>query len=315
MEHHETERVRKDGRELEVSVTVSPIMDTDGAPKGVSIIARDISDQKRAQAKLQRAKTELERSNRELQEFASVASHDLQEPLRKIRAFGDRLAQRTEGALDDDSRADLERIQGAAARMQALIDDLLEYALVTTRARAFRPVDLGAVAAEVVEDLVERLERTGGRVEVGPLPIIEADPTQMRQLLQNLLGNGLKFQREGVPPLVRLSAGPAAGIVGRGESVALTVSDNGIGFEARHAERIFAPFERLHGRTAYEGTGIGLAICHKIVERHAGDITASGRPGEGAIFTVILPLRQATPAGQALPTVGVSLGLPLAVSV
>jgi light-regulated signal transduction histidine kinase (bacteriophytochrome) len=292
--------IRRDGYEIPIHDVVSPIHDRDGRATGSVIVFRDVSEPRAMELWMQRAKTELERSNRELQEFASVASHDLQEPLRKIRAFGDRLAQRTEGALDDDSRADLERIQGAAARMQALIDDLLEYALVTTRARAFRPVDLGAVAAEVVEDLVERLERTGGRVEVGPLPIIEADPTQMRQLLQNLLGNGLKFQREGVPPLVRLSAGPAAGIVGRGESVALTVSDNGIGFEARHAERIFAPFERLHGRTAYEGTGIGLAICHKIVERHAGDIVASGRPGEGATFTVILPLRQATPAGQAL---------------
>ncbi len=280
-----------------VEATKAPVIGDDGEVQGILCLFTDVTERHRAQEALQRAQAELQRSNRELQEFAAVASHDLHEPLRKVRAFGDRLARRAGDVLDDESRADLERIQDAAARMEALIDDLLEYARVTSRARPFAPVDLNSVAADVIDDLAARLEKTGGRVEVTELPTIDGDATQMRQLLQNLVGNGLKFHREGVAPVVRVSVEPgndAAGV----ETMQLTVADNGIGFEPRHADRIFVPFERLHGRAAYEGTGIGLAICHKIVERHGGGITASGRPGEGASFSIVLPLTQAAPARQ-----------------
>jgi len=179
--------------------------------------------------------------------------------------------------------------------MERLIDDLLEFARVTSHARPFEPVDLAVIAAEVIEALGDRLERTGGRVDVGALPTIAADASQMRQLFQNLIGNGLKFHREGVPPVVRVRAERPKGAVRGGKTISVTVTDNGIGFEPRHSERIFATFERLHGRAAYEGTGIGLAICHKIVQHHVGHIIADGRPGEGATFTVSLPLRQNMP--------------------
>jgi len=177
----------------------------------------------------------------------------------------------------------VDRMLTSATRMRRLIDDLLSFSRVTTQARPFAPVDLSAVAEEVVSDLDARLEQTGGTIDVGPLPTIDADPLQMRQLLQNLAGNALKFHRPAVPPLVSI----------RGElengHCRIVVSDNGIGFDDKYAERIFTMFERLHPRAQYEGTGIGLAICRKIAERHGGEIRAHGRPGEGATFTVTVP--------------------------
>ena len=234
---------------------------------------------------LRQANEKLEASNRELQDFASVASHDLQEPLRKIHAFSSRLAARSAEALGEEGRDDLRRMQNAVTRMQTLIDDLLALSRVSTRGRPLVPVELDAIVRDVLSDMEPRIENTGARIEVAPLPTIDADPTQMRQLLQNLLGNALKFVRPGVPPVVRIRSAVADG------RVELRVEDNGIGFEQRYAERIFTVFQRLQGRTEYEGTGIGLAICRRIAERHGGSITAEGRPGQGATFVVTLPLR------------------------
>jgi signal transduction histidine kinase len=241
---------------------------------------------------------ELARSNAELEQFASVTSHDLQEPLRKIRMFGDRLHERVGDELAEEPAADLERIQNAARRMQRLIDDLLAFARVSSRGQQFASVDLGEVAEEVLADLEARVIELDARVEVGELPVIEADRTQMRQLLQNLVGNALKFHREGEPPVIRINAQVIAEKPPRhaweataGARCAITVEDNGIGFDDKYSERVFAAFERLNSRSAYEGTGIGLSIARKIVWRHGGDITARGAPDEGATFTVTLPLR------------------------
>lgn len=233
---------------------------------------------------------ELERSNQDLQEFAYVASHDLQEPLRKIQAFGDRLRTRYAHSLDDQGVDYLTRMQSAAARMQNLIQDLLTLSRVSTRPDDFVATDLGVVTAEVIGDLGERIESTGGQIETGSLPVVVGDPTQIRQLLQNLMGNALKYARPDTPPLVRISASTVRGVA------RIEIADNGIGFEQEYAERIFAPFQRLHGRGEYDGTGIGLAICRKIVERHGGEIGASGAPGAGAIFTFTLPLKRARQA-------------------
>ncbi len=230
--------------------------------------------------------TELEQANTELEEFAHVASHDLQEPLRKIQAFGDRLNSRYHDALDERGSDYLQRMQNAAARMQRLIDDLLAYSRLTTKAYPFAPVDLAEVTQGVVSDLEVRIEQTGGRVEVGDMPTIDADPTQMRQLLQNLISNGLKFHKK-EPPVVKVHAKLL------GEVCQMIVEDNGIGFDEKYLDRIFTIFQRLHGRLEYEGTGIGLAICRKIVERHGGSITAESKLGEGATFIIALPVKQA----------------------
>jgi signal transduction histidine kinase len=259
----------------------------------------EIAERKRAEEALARQTQELARSNAELEQFAYIASHDLQEPLRKVQAFGDRLKAKYGGVLGDQGRDYLERMRGAAARMQTLINSLLTYSRVTTKARPFAPVDLSKVVQEVLSDLEVRIEQVGGRVEVGDLSAIEADPTQMRQLLQNLIGNALKFHREGETPVVKIHA---ESLNGRGEGAVgvcpgdglcqIIVEDNGIGFDEKYVERIFQIFQRLHGRSEYEGTGIGLATCRKIVERHGGSITAKSTPGQGATFIVTLPIEQ-----------------------
>ncbi len=249
-------------------------------------------------AALSRANAELERSNRALEEFASVASHDLQEPLRKIQVFGTFLGEREARHLDPEGRAYLARMLHAARRMQTLITDLLKLSRVAA-GRPLVPVDLDEVVRGVLADLEARIAQEAARVEVGPLPVIEADPLQMRQLLQNLIGNALKFHRPGVPPVVRISGEvvPAPqGAAGDGDArtcCRIEVADNGIGFDEQYRDRIFTLFQRLHGRGSYEGTGVGLAICQRIVERHGGRITARSRPGEGATFVVLLPVAHA----------------------
>jgi PAS domain S-box-containing protein len=239
-------------------------------------------------AQLEAARERLERSNRELEQFAYVASHDLQEPLRKLSAFGDLLTTELGGKLAGDAQDYLARMLAAVARMQALISDLLSLSRVTTRAKPFTPTDLNQTLRDVLSDLEPRLQPTGGRVEADTLPTLDADPIQMHQLLQNLIGNAVKFHKPEQPPVVtlRLQPEPPAG------HCQILVADNGIGFDPKYAERIFGIFQRLHGRDAYEGTGIGLAVCRKIVERHHGTVTATGQPGAGAQFLVTLPLRQ-----------------------
>ena len=288
-------RVRKDGTRFWANVVVSALRDDAGHLRGFAKVTRDISSRKTVEDTLRAYAIKLERSNRELESFAAVASHDLQEPLRKIRTFGDRLATKEGDRLGPQGRDYLERMRGAAARMQDLIENLLSFSRVTTKALPFTRVDLGASAREALSDLESRVVQSAGRVELGTLPVLDADATQMRQLFQNLLGNALKFRRPGAPPIVSLSSQALPG----GDRCEIRVQDNGLGFEQQYAERIFGLFQRLHGRSDYEGTGIGLAICRKIVERHHGTIVASGVPGHGAVFTVTLPYRQ--PEEIALP--------------
>lgn len=269
-----------------------------------ALLEQEIVERKRAEAALQASQerlqaltVELQRSNRELQDFASVASHDLQEPLRKISAFAGRLKAKFGDALPQDGQDYLARMMNAVERMSGLIEDLLTYSRVTTRAKPFEKLNLSKLVEEVLGDLETRIQQTGGTVEVGPLPAIEADPTQMRQVFQNLIGNALKFRREGVPPVVRVHAEviESAGV----QQVRIVVSDNGIGFDEQYAERIFRVFERLHGREQYEGTGMGLAIVKKIAERHGGTAVAHGVPNEGATFTITLPVRHPEASGAA----------------
>jgi len=250
-------------------------------------VARDITQRHLAEEKLKKFASELERSNLELQDFASVASHDLQEPLRKIQSFADELKMTIGNKIDADEQDTLNRMIDAAARMRTLINDLLAFSRVTSMAKPFVPVDLGLTVREVLSDLEARTRDTNGQIEVCNLPTIDADPMQMRQLLQNLIGNGLKFHAPGVAPIIKISGENG------GPNYRLSITDNGIGFDEKYLDRIFTVFQRLHGRKEYEGTGIGLAICRKIAERHNGAITARSAPGAGATFTITLPLKQA----------------------
>jgi PAS domain S-box-containing protein len=267
---------------------------------GVAVTFRDISDRKEAAQAMAAANAKLERRNRALRDFAYIASHDLQEPLRKIRAFSNLVLDDYGEALDETGADYLDRMQDAAERMSQLINDLLVYSRITTQAQPFESVDLTEIAENVRRDLDLQVADVGGTVEIGDLPTVEADPTQIRQLLQNLIGNGLKFHKPETPPHVEVQATvePASQELQQSGRLAasctdmcrLTIADNGIGFEENHADRIFSPFKRLHGRDEYEGTGMGLAICRRIVERHGGDITADSAPGEGTTFTVLLPV-------------------------
>jgi light-regulated signal transduction histidine kinase (bacteriophytochrome) len=263
--------------------------------KGVN---RDITQPVRAEEalrksneKLRQFATQLERSNRELQDFAYVTSHDLQEPLRKIVVFGEQLREKNAGRFTPESLDCLDRMQEAAARMQALINDLLAFSRIITKAQPFTPVNLAEVAAAVVDDLKGRIELVKGRVEVGTLPVIDAEPLQMRQVLQNLIGNALKFRRSEEPPVVKVEAQiiPDPDMPEK-KLCRLTVSDNCIGFDEKYLDRIFNVFQRLHTRNEYEGTGMGLAIVKKITLYHGGDVTAKSKPGEGSTFILTIPV-------------------------
>jgi PAS domain S-box-containing protein len=274
--------LHRDGHEFPVELTVWPLRT--GETWSFNAFVYDASERKRAEQALAAYATRLQQSNRDLEEFASIAAHDLREPLRKIISFGDLLAVRAAGTLCQEERNYLARMQSAAARMGTLVESLLELSRVSTRPRAVEPIDLSAVVAQVVVDLEARIRESGGRVIVGTLPTLPADPAPMRQLFQNLVSNALKFHRLDAPPLVTVD-----GRRGDGATWEITVTDTGIGFDEKYLDRIFKPFERLHGRDRFEGSGMGLAICRKIVERHGGTIAARSEPGRGSAFTVRLP--------------------------
>ena len=255
-------------------------------------ISFDITEKKQATILLNNYNKELERSNQELQSFAYVASHDLQEPLRKIRIFSNRLQAICEGQLDERGQKYLTRMDSAAKRMQILIEDLLTFSQVFAQPGEFKEVDLTVIAQEVVSDLEIQIEAVNGRIEINPLPSIEADPTQMRQLMQNLISNALKFQQKEREPKIIIS-GKFLLDHELGEPVGqITINDNGIGIATDHHERIFGVFERLHSRNLYDGSGIGLAICQRVAERHRGTIDVQSEVGKGTTFTINLPRYQ-----------------------
>lgn len=252
---------------------------------------------------LEHFSNELKRSNRELQDFAHVASHDLQEPLRKIRAFSERLRDGYSRELDEQGRDYIARMQNACERMSVFINDLLTYSKVSAQARSFAPIKLNNIIEEVLEDLEVTIEESGSRIVYNELPEVDGDYLQMKQLFQNLIGNAIKFRHPTRRPEIFIHAvlscsrglerNPLAAQAGdpeRTEMVEIEVKDNGVGFDDRYLDRIFVPFQRLHGRSQYEGTGIGLSVCRRIVERHGGTISAVSKVGVGSAFYIRLPL-------------------------
>jgi PAS domain S-box-containing protein len=234
---------------------------------------------------------ELERRNQELQDFAFIASHDLQEPLRKVQTFGDMLVLKSDPLLGPEGRDYIQRMQRAAARMQKLLESLLSYSRVTTKAEPFAQTNLRKSVQGALSNLEIVIKEKGALVKVAPLPTVEADRSQMIQLFQNLIANALKFERENQTPRVSIYSRKHSNTGAH----QICIEDNGIGFDEKYLDKIFMPFQRLHGRSGYEGVGMGLAICKKIVERHDGEITARSEPGKGATFIVTLPARRKKP--------------------
>ena len=267
-------------------------------PNGGSVATyEDVSQRETTELTLREYTSRLENSNSELEAFAFVASHDLQEPLRKIESFGSRLKAKHGEALGEEGNMYIDRMQNAAGRMRRLIIDLLTYSRITTQAQPFEPAELEKIIHEVISDLQIAIEESGATIDVGPMPIVEADPTQMRQVFQNFFSNALKFRKADVAPKITIEGRvfDEKSVTGNlVELLEIKVTDNGIGFDNKYADRIFAIFQRLHGKSEYEGTGIGLATCRKIVDRHRGTIQASGTLGEGATFVITLPTKQSS---------------------
>jgi PAS domain S-box-containing protein len=278
--------LRRDGSEFPVEISLSP-MTTDDAQTLIIGNIRDVTARTVANENLRATAADLARSNAELEQFAYVASHDLQEPLRMVASYTQLLARRYQGKLDADADEFIGYAVSGARRMQELINDLLTYSRAGTQALQLRAIDTSQLVDQVMGDLATAIAETGASVTRDPLPTIVGDPTKLRQVFQNLIANGIKFHRQDRMPRVYISASQTPG------TWTFSVSDNGIGIEPQYQERIFALFQRLHPRADYPGTGIGLAICKRIVERHGGQICVESAPDVGTTFRFTLPIVRA----------------------
>ncbi|MGA2223241.1 MAG: PAS domain S-box protein [Syntrophobacteraceae bacterium] len=300
-----TSLVTRDGREIPIEDSAAPIRNQAGEMLGAVLVFHDVTSKRRAQeallkahdelelrvrertTKLSTAVAKLESMNQELQEFAFVASHDLQEPLRKIQAFGNILITKHKDSLNPQGQDYMERITKAANRMSQLLRSLLDYSRTGTSQLNYKPVSLTEVARDAANDLEISINRAKGSVEISELPTVDADAGLLRQLFQNVIGNSIKYRKESEPPVVKIYGKVA------GATCQVMIEDNGIGFDECYSHKIFKPFERLHGKnTPYRGTGMGLAICKKIVNRHSGEITVKSTPEQGTTFIVTLPIEQ-----------------------
>ena len=278
----ETVGRRRDGTSFPVELSLSEWANSQGK-RFFTGIARDITGRKDAERALEAKASELARSNQELEQFAYVASHDLQEPLRMVSNYTQLLARRYKDRLDPDANEFIEFAVDGARRMQDLIRDLLEYARVGTRGKEFKVTSLDRIVTNALVNLSGAIDEAGAEVTVGPMPSVACDASQLGQVFQNIIGNAIKFRRPGTKPLISVAA------TAERAGWAICISDNGIGIDAKHFSRIFQMFQRLHGRGEYSGTGIGLALCKKIVERHSGRIRVESTPGKGTSFVFTIP--------------------------
>lgn len=273
---------RKDGQVRWLIHQGAPRFLSNGDFAGYIGSSLDITERKQAEQDLKAYAEKLELSNRELEQFAMIASHDLQEPLRKVKLYSEMIAT----TATPDTREAVDRMQQSVTRMQDLITDLLALSRVNRKGEPFTRVSLDAALKNALNDLELSIQDSKAEIKAGPLGEIDADFRQMEQLFQNLIGNALKFRRDDIPPVITINGETV------GDCYRITVTDNGIGFDESYSERIFNPFERLHATDKYGGTGIGLSICRKIAERHQGSIRAISTPGAGAVFIIELPLQQ-----------------------
>jgi PAS domain S-box-containing protein len=293
----EIRMIRLNGTRFWTRVEAHVAKDAESGAPICRVTLSDVTEPKRMEQEIRRARdelelrvkkrtSELELKNQELLEFAFIASHDLSEPLRKIQTFGDLLKSKGSNHLTEMEMDYISRMSGAANRMQGLLDALLRYSRVGTKGQDPGPTRLNDIVKDAIADLEVPIQNTKARVEIGKLPQVNGDPQQLRQLFQNLVANALKYHRPDVNTLVRI-------YTKRNEGTArIFVEDNGLGFDEKYLDKIFQPFQRLHGKNEYPGTGIGLAICRKIVERHGGTITAKSTPGKGSTFIITLPVEK-----------------------
>jgi PAS domain S-box-containing protein len=294
---HEGWRARKDGSAFWGSVVITALHDDQNNVVGFSKVTRDLTERKSAEDKIRQYNNELEFQNKELEQFAYAAAHDMKEPLRKIRFYTNMVFDNAGHLLPEKEREYLKRTITAAARMQVLIDDLLTYSRTSTIEKELKKVDLGKILAEIQSAHSDTIRDLKAKIEVGPMPEVDGIPFQLMQLFDNLLSNSLKYHHPARQPRIAirsekvLTREPGADTDAEPrEFYRITVSDNGIGFDAKYAEKVFDLFQRLHDKVTYSGTGIGLALCRKIAQNHKGFILAHGEEDVGAIFTVYLPV-------------------------
>ncbi|HKP32941.1 MAG TPA: PAS domain S-box protein [Chitinophagaceae bacterium] len=284
---HEGWRIRKDGTKFWGNTIITALHDENNAIIGYSKVTRDLTDKKQAEDQLRDYAEQLEQNNHELEQFAYVASHDLKEPLRKILTFGDLLNTNSKEHLDERGKEYINRMQNAATRMMHLIEDLLNFSRINRQNEGFERVDLNEVVKQVIQDLDVVIKEKNARIQVSKLAFITGRRSEIGQLFQNLISNALKFNDKEIP-VVNISC-----TIKNNDDIKIIqieVRDNGIGFEDVYRKKIFDIFQRLHGKSSYSGSGIGLAICKKIVESHGGKISATAEPGKGSTFIIKLPL-------------------------
>jgi PAS domain S-box-containing protein len=283
----ETQYLRKDDHPVWVNITMSPVTSPSGEPLYFILFVEDITKRREIEEMLQNLVKDLAEANQNLEDFTRTASHDLQEPLRKIISFADRLRTSIGDKMDDREKEYFLRLENSSVRMKKLIEDLLRYSRISSLPPEMGPVDLRDIVNEVLLDLEVSVERSKGVVIIKHLPEIEADSTQMRQLFQNLISNSLKFHSKTEPPKIEIDS-----IYNDNGYWKILIRDNGIGMKEEHIKRIFRPFERLHGTSEFPGTGMGLAICLKVVTRHHGKIVVQSSLGKGTLYIVELPVKQ-----------------------